>query len=96
MDSEVKAAGKAVSRRRFLTRGALAVGLGALSLDLLTACTGPTASPPAQSGAPAKPTEAAKPAEAKPAASPAKRSSSATYSSSMMASISFFTIASMT
>ena len=84
MDTELTAAGKrdragdllakAVSRRRFLARGALAVGLGALSVDLLTACTGPTSTGPAQGGAPGKPTEAAKPAGAeptKPAAAPA-------------------------
>jgi branched-chain amino acid transport system substrate-binding protein len=48
-----------VSRRRFLGRGLVALGLGAVSLDLVTACA-PTVS--RDSGPAAKPTEPAKPA----------------------------------
>lgn len=64
MDTQGSTAPTAVSRRRFLARAALVLGLGAMSANLLAACTGPTATPPGQSGAgptsaPAKPAAAA-------------------------------------
>jgi branched-chain amino acid transport system substrate-binding protein len=60
--------GTPTSRRRFLSRGLAALGLGAISLDLLTACA-PSVS--RDSGAPAaKPAEPTKPAVAGAPAAP--------------------------
>jgi branched-chain amino acid transport system substrate-binding protein len=66
MDSESTHSGKLVSRRRFLSQAAVAVGLGAISVDLLTACTGPTATGPTQAGAPTNAAAPGKPAGAAP------------------------------
>ncbi|HEX8969016.1 MAG TPA: ABC transporter substrate-binding protein [Chloroflexota bacterium] len=63
MDPQLTKARQVVSRRRLLTRAVMALGLGAMSVDLLAACTGPTATGPAQpAGTPpsgAQPTQAA-------------------------------------
>jgi branched-chain amino acid transport system substrate-binding protein len=67
MDTELRTARQVVSRRRFLGQAAMAIGLGALSMDLLAACTGPTATGPTQAGGvPTSPAQAAQPAGGQP------------------------------
>src|SRR5919201_2228292 len=68
MDARSASSGQVVSRRQLLTRAAFALGLGAISLDLLTACTGPTATGPTQAGAPTSQPAAGTPAGAAPTA----------------------------
>jgi len=76
MDKEPRTTGEPISRRRLLIRSALAIGVGALSLDLLAACTGPTATGPSQAGAPNNPTAAAKPVAGEPTKPAAEQAAS--------------------